>query len=171
MLRNTLCAGLVLAAITSTPIAAKAQDGPAILTPEQIGQIFCLARLGNDMAPAEALLTPELSAAIGEAEAKDAAWAAANPGDKPPLGDGIPWQSWPDYAPECTVTSASYEMDEARVRLHYVFPATPRADFTDTLNLKLIPGPSGWNVWRIDNVGYSTDSDLRTALTMAFMEN
>lgn len=151
--------------------AAAADDRPIFLTPEAIGEIFCIARLGNDMAPVEGILTPGLAAAIAGAEAENAAWATANPGEKPPLGDGIPWQSWPDYAPECTVASASLEMDESRVRLLYSFPDTPEADFSDTLSLRLVPGPNGDNIWRVDNVGYGTDGDLRRALVTAFMDN
>jgi hypothetical protein len=167
MHRIAFAASLALTIASAAP--ALAQDGPVTLAPDQVAQIFCIARIGNDMAPVEGLLTPGLAAAIAEAEAKDAAWAAANPGDKPPLGDGIPWQSWPYYAPECTAGQTLYEMDESRVRVHYVFPDAPAADFSDTLYLKLIPGPYGWNVWRIDDVAYSTDGGLRTALIVAFM--
>ena len=71
--------------------AALAQ--PAALTPEHIAQIFCLARIGNDMAPVEGLLTPGLTSAIAAAEAENAVIAAQHPDEKPPLGDGIPWQS------------------------------------------------------------------------------
>ena len=154
-----------------TMFPALAQDGPAILSPDQIGQIYCFGRLGNDASPIEALLTPDLGAAIADARAQNEAWAEANPGEKPPLGDGIPWQAWPDHAGRCMVQSTSYEMDEARVWLRYTYPETPRAEFVDTLHLKLIAGPDGWNVWRIDNVSYETGGDLRSVLTMAFMEN
>lgn len=160
---------ILLAPLAAVPVLG--QEGPTILTPAQIGQIFCLGRIGNDMAPVEGLLTPDLGDVIAQAWARNDAWAAANPGDKPPLGDGIPWQAWQDYAPRCTARSASYEMDEARVWLDYVFPETPRAEFTDTLHLKLIPGPDGWNVWRIDNVSFASGSDLRAALAAAFIDN
>src|SRR5690606_20531518 len=92
-------AGLALAVTAALPAAAQM----ATISPAQIGEIFCIARLGNDMDPVEALLTPSLTGAIAEAERLDAEWAAANPGDKPPLGDGIPWQSAPDYASSCQV--------------------------------------------------------------------
>jgi hypothetical protein len=162
-----LASSLLLAV---APLASVAQDGPRIIEPDQIGQIFCIARLGNDMAPVEALLTPGLAGAIDEALYRDGEIAAMNPDEKPPLGDGIPWQSWPDYAPECTVARSSYEMDEARVWIDYGFSEAPDASFTDVLQLKLIEGPLGWNVWRIDNVSYAVDSDLRTALVSVFMD-
>lgn len=150
-----------------TPVLA--QEGPAILEPEQIGQIFCLARLGNDMAPIEALLTEDLAGAIDEALYRSGEIEVMNPGEKPPLGDGIPWQSSPDYAPQCTVAKASYEMNEARVWIDYAFPDQPEENFTDTLHLRLVEGRSGWNVWRLDNIGYA-DGDLKTMLLLAFME-
>ena len=168
MSRSALTA---LAAIAFAVPTAHAQDGPAILVPDQIGQIFCLARLGNDMAPVEALLTPDLAGAIEEALYRDSEIAAMHPDEKPPLGDGIPWQTYQDYAAECMVKQVSYEMDEARVWIDYGFPEAPDANFTDTLHLKLIGGPQGWNVWRLDNISFAADGDLRTSLVMAFVEN
>lgn len=145
--------------------------GPPILRADQIGQIFCLSRLGDDEAPIRALLSDMLTAAIDEAEAMDVAWAQANPGDKPPLGDGIPWQSWPDYAPACTVGIYTLMLSDARVEIQYSFPEEPDADFVDTLLLKSVPaGDAGAMVWRIDNIAYATGSDLRTALAEAFAD-
>ena len=162
-------AALPLALLVALP--ASAQDGPVALTPDQIGQIFCLGRIGNDMAPVEGLLTEDLRLAIAAAWAANDAWMDANPSDeKPPLGDGIPWQSWPDYAPDCSVASMSYEMDEARVWIEYGFPGAPDAGFTDTLQLRLVPGGFGWTVWRIDNIRFGTGGDLRSALIGAFSE-
>jgi hypothetical protein len=137
------------------------------MTPEQIGQIFCMSRLGNDMAPVEAILTPELTTAIADAETKNTAYEERNPGEKPPLGDGLPWQDAPDYAAECKVGQATLMMDEASVRIDYGFPEYPAGNFTDTLMLKLIPGEYGENVWRIDNVVFA-DGNMRDLLVLAF---
>lgn len=161
MLRQVVFAAVLLA------LPAWAQ--PVTLEPEQIGQIFCIARLGNDMAPVEALLTAELATAIVEAREKNDELATANPDEKPPLGDGIPWQAFPDYADSCTVGTSIYMMDEATVAIAYAFTDYPDAAFTDTLHLKLVDGPDGWTVWRIDDIAYATDGDLRTALATAFM--
>ena len=61
-------------------------------------------------------------------------------------------------------------MDEARVAIRYDFPDTPHAEYTDYLLLRLIDEPvTGQRVWRIDNVAYDTDGDLRTVLAAAFM--
>lgn len=154
-------------------LAGAAESQQAVtLTPAQVGEIFCLSRLGNDPEAISGLLTGELTEAIATAERLDAEWAAANPGDKPPLGDGIPWQSWPDYAPKCEVGSTTLMMDEATVRIAYDFPDTPHAEYTDQLNLRLVDVENGFaKVWRIDDVAYETDGTLREFLASAFLPN
>jgi hypothetical protein len=157
-------AALSLALLLTAPAAAQEFT---ILTPEQIGQIFCISRLGNDMAPVEAILTPDLTEAIATAEEKNAKWEKANPGEKPPLGDGIPWQAAPDYASQCSVGAATLMMDEASVAIDYGFPEYPAGNFTDRLQLKLVPGEYGEKVWRIDNVSFA-DGNMRDYLVLAF---
>lgn len=140
------------------------------LAPEQLGQIFCLSRIASDMGPIEGLLTAGLETAIAEAEARNAEIAAQHPDEKPPLGDGIPWQAWPDYAAQCEASPAELMMDEARVAISYQFPEAPDANFTDHLLLRLVDEPqTGQRVWRIDNLAYATDGDLRMFLASAFM--
>ena len=58
-------------------------------------------------------------------------------------------------------------MDEASVAIDHGFPEYPAGNFTDTLNLKLVPGADGENVWRIDNVAFA-DGNLRDFLVLAF---
>lgn len=162
-------AAIVLIGLAAIPAPADAQDGPILISPEQVGQIFCIARLGNDMAPVEALLTPDLTGAIAVANAKDAAFETAHPGDKPPLGDGIPWQAVQDYAATCDVGKVTATADSVEVELNYGFPDYPDANFTDRLVLKPVPDPSfGANRWRIDNVVYAGEGDLRTTLMQVF---
>lgn len=166
MHRSTLLAGACLALAAAAPAIAQS---PA-LTPEQVGQIFCLSRTASDTGPIEGLLTPDLKAVIAEAEAKNAEIAAQYPDEKPPLGDGIPWQAWPDYTPNCEAAPAELMMDEARVAISYDFPEAPHAEYTDHLWLRLIDEPlTGQRVWRVDNLAYATDGDLRAALAAAFM--
>lgn len=156
------------ALLLSAPAFAQS---PAI-TPEQLGEIFCLARVADDMAPVDGLLTPGLRAAIAEAAEKNADIAARYPDEKPPLGDGVPWSSWPDYSPDCAPGAAELMMDEARIAISYRFPDEPAADYTDYLWLRLVDEPlTNRRVWRIDNLAYGTDGDLRTALQLAFMPN
>jgi hypothetical protein len=159
---------LVLAtSIAALPAAG--DEGAVGLKPEQIGQIFCLSRLGSDEGPITGILSPELTAAIGDAWSKNDAWAAANPPDeKPPLGDGIPWQAWPDYAATCTVGLATLMKTDAKVEIAYGFPESPDADFTDTLLLKRVTSEFGLEQWRIDNIAYATGGDLKASLAGAF---
>jgi hypothetical protein len=170
-MRIALSASLLVLAIAGLGAApAPAQDTMIVLTPEQIGEIFCISRMGNDMAPVEGLKSQTLRIAIEEAEQKNAVWEEANPGDKPPLGDGIPWQSYPDFAPVCTVTEVVYEMDRANVTVNYLFAVKPVVDFADHLELVLEEQSLGDLRWRIDNVSYATDGDLRSTL-LAIFEN
>lgn len=139
------------------------------ITPEQVGEIFCISRIGNDMAPVEGLLTVELKAAIAEAEAKNDAIQKAHPDEKPPLGDGIPWQAFPDYAAECKVGKVTLEADQAAVDIAYGFPEYPDANFTDHLQLRLVSLPMvSEPLWRIDDLTYATEGDLRTVLVSVF---
>jgi hypothetical protein len=160
-------------ALLALPFPAFADDaadtGPIKLSPQQIGDIFCITRVGNDMAPVEAIITASLKKAIAKADALDAAWGKKNPGEKPPLGDGIPWQSSPDYAPKCMADHASLEMDEARVSINYTFPDDAGANFTDVLHLKLVPDPiMGDKIWRIDDVTFPDKTSMRQELIDAF---
>lgn len=165
MHRILALAGLTLA-LTTLPAAAQM----VTISPAQIGQVFCIARLGNDMAPVVGLVTPALAQAIADAEKKNAEWAAKNPGEKPPLGDGIPWQTFQDYAPQCAAGNVEPAMDEAWVDLNYAFPDAPDANFTDRLHLFQVEDQTvGAAVWRIDNVEYANDAgDLRSTLVSAF---
>jgi hypothetical protein len=168
-MRIALSASLLVLAIAGFGASPAPAQEFIILTPEQIGEIFCLSRVGNDMAPVEGLKSQDLRIAIEEAEQQNAVWEAANPGDKPPLGDGIPWQSQPDYAPICTVGEVTLQMDEAEVTIAYGFPEYPEGNFADRLQLRmetLFEGDSPR--WRIDNVLYAEDGDLRTALLSIF---
>ncbi len=134
--------------------------------PEQIATIFCLSRTTLDTGLIAGLLSPELAATIAEAEALDAAWAAANPGEKPPLGDGIPWQSWQDYADTCTPGTVTYDTDAASVELVYGFADAPEIVLRDHLYLRLMllrPEDSE-PVWRIDDVGFEAGGYLRHTL-------
>ena len=159
----------VLAAVAILISAPALAQSPG-LSPEQLGQIFCLSRVASDAGPIAGLLTPNLEAAIAEAELQNAEIAAQQPDEKPPLGDGIPWQAWPDYAAKCEAGPAELMMDEARIAISYNYPEAPEAKYTDYLWLRLVDEPvTGQRVWRIDNVAYATDGDLRTALVSAFM--
>lgn len=142
-----------------------------MITPEQVGEIFCLARQGNDMNAIAGLASPALSAAIAYAEARNDVLQRASPDEKPPLGDGVPWQSYPDYASKCTVGPVTSSATASGVPITYSFDEAPDGDFTDMLVLVPIPIYPGLPaVLRIDDIGYASGSTLREALTLAFSE-
>jgi hypothetical protein len=166
-MRSSLLALLLFAGLIAVPAAA--DDMMATLKPEQIGQIFCFSRTGNDEAVIDGIMTAELKAAIADAWVKSDAWETANPGEKPPLGDGIPWGTWTDDAPECTVGLVTLMKTDAKVEIKYGFPDQPDANYTDTLLLKKVDMTDyQTSFWRIDNIAYSAGSDLKAQLVAIF---
>jgi hypothetical protein len=146
-----------------------AQAQMITLEPEQIGQIFCIGSLGNDMAPVEALLSNDLQTLVAGAWEKNAAFEAAHPGDKPPLGDGLPWRSWPDYADGCTVGEGTTEREEATAVINYTFSDYPEANYTNFLVLKPATFDDGASVvWRIDDIDLGEGNTFRKVLAAAF---
>ena len=160
----------LLAAAALALVATPAPAQPVTLTPQQVAQIFCISRIGNDMAPVEGLLTVGLRSAIADAELRNASIGQERPGDKPPLGDGIPWQAMPDRADQCRPGPVAFMMDAANVGIDYSFRAYPEADFSDTLALRLVDNPAGTRVCRIDNILYAGNGDLQATLADAFLD-
>ncbi len=103
--------------------------------PRAVAAAFCKARLANDEAATLALLTPSLVKVIGEAKARSDVIAKATPDEKPPFGDGIPYQSFPDVAEGCEAGEISDKSGSIEVEVTYLFPETPNADWTDRLKL------------------------------------
>lgn len=157
----------ILPLVLLTGLPAQAQM--VTISPEQIGQIFCIGRQGNDMAPVLALTSPVLNAAIAYAEARSAAIQLAAPDEKPPLGDGVPWQSWQDYAPQCTVGEIKTSATMTGVSIDYAFPDQPDANWSDTLVLvPVVTKPGMPPFLRIDDITYATGGALQSALVDAF---
>ena len=165
----TMLLTAALLAVSFPAVADDADAGPTKLTPLQIGQIFCISRVGNDMAPVEAIVTPSLKQSIAKADARNAAWQKKNPGEKPPLGDGIGWQSSPDYADKCEIGLVTLSKTDAKVEIKYSFKDYPDGSYTDVLILKKVP-IDGMDVgyWRIDDIVYPDGSDLKQGLITAF---
>lgn len=159
-------------ALAALPLlhAAPALAEMATVSPMQIGEIFCIARLGNDDGILAGTMTDELRALIAYAEARNQTIADAAPDEKPPLGDGIPWSSFPDYAAKCTVGSVAIDGRTANVTVNYGFPGEPTADYADTLQLVLVAHPydPATGIWRLDDIRYTTSTTLREALTAVF---
>ena len=126
---------LVLLATLPATLPTHAQDEMITITPEQIGQIFCIGRLGNDMSPVSGVMNDDLGALIDDAFARSNAYLDSHPGDKPPMGDGVRWSSFPDYADGCTVGDASVRDLVAYVVINYTFSDYPEANYADTLML------------------------------------
>lgn len=159
----------LLAILPLALAAAPAQAQMVTVTPEQIGQIFCIASLGNDMDIVGPLLSHDLTEVIAAAWEQNAALEAANPGDKPPLGDGLPWRTWPDYADGCTVGEGLAERESAYVDITYTFSEAPDANYTNTLVLRPATFADGADlVWRIDDIELGEGMTMRSALAGVF---
>lgn len=141
-----------------------AQAETAKILPEQIGQIFCIGSLGNDMSPVMPMLTPDLNALIENAFARSNEFEIAHPGDKPPMGDGVPWRSWQDYADGCMVVQTQVSEYTAKVTVAYSFTQSPEANYHNDLLLLIDEG----GFWRIDDIDLGDGNSLRSALAAAF---
>lgn len=153
---------LALAAIFVIPATTFAAES----TPADFGATFCKASLADDMSAVEAALTPGLATVIAEAEAKNAEIQAAIPDEKPPLGDGLPWRSWPDYADGCEVGTVSENAGKTLVEIRYSFASSPDANYADYL--VLIPATTGSDSWQLDDIKRIDGMTLRSVLAGAF---
>ena len=174
-MRTLTFVALLATALTALPVYADDNEPVGqmvVLKANQIAQIFCLSRLGNDEAVIQGILSDDLNKAIKVAEKKDDDYARKNPGDEPPLGDGIPWQSSPDYGDKCDIGLVTLSKTDAKVEIKYSFKDDPQADYTDTLILKKVP-IDGMDVgyWRIDDVIYPDGADLKSSLLSLFETN
>lgn len=120
----------LLAAFLLAPAAAQAADGALALA-----ERFCEHRLAGDEAALRAMLTPGLVELVADAEARNAVIAADAPGDKPPLGDGLPWASFPDMAAECRAGEVARADNLTMVEIGYALEAGGRVEWTDRLVL------------------------------------
>lgn len=158
---------LALILLGMTPAASFAQT--IGLSPTQIGEVFCLGVQSGDEAPILALPSPVLATAIAYAEARNAVIARAYPDEKPPLGDGIPWTSFPDYPGICTVGAVETSGDATTVTIHYGFPEDPSVTYEDRLALTTVPAPyDSGTLNRIDDVLFDGGGNLRSALVTLF---
>lgn len=161
----------VLPLLLLSALPTQAQEQMISITPEQIGQIFCIGSLGNDMSPVFAVISEDLRSVIDRAAEHSDAYAIAHPGEKPPLGDGLPWRTWPDYADGCTVGEASIKDLLATVVINYTFSDAPSANYSNALIL--LPdypenGPP--YIWRISDVDLGDGNTLRAILYNTFEE-
>lgn len=143
------------------PNGVLAQDA---LTTFHLGARFCgLVQEGEQSIMIDTLLSPSLATAVSAALARNDAIQAAAPDEKPPLGDGIPWTSWPDRPDTCTIGAAALSEDEAILPISYGFANAPDAAYTDRLVLVNEGG-----TWRVDDVILIDEQHLRTILETTF---
>ncbi|MFH1797436.1 MAG: hypothetical protein ABIK36_09010 [Pseudomonadota bacterium] len=163
MKRSLLAAALISMAI----FGASAEDQPRSAA-AAFGAAFCLMKDNPPGADLLVLVTPSLADEIGKALAKNDEIQKAHPDEKPPLGDGIPFQSFPDVSPKCQVGKVEGEGTGAVVEIRHGFPDTPRADYADRIVLG-----EGWTkgALGIDDVLYGEEGGggtLRRTLAEAF---
>ena len=103
--------------------------------PRAVAEAFCKARLAGDETATLSLLTPSLVKVIEEAKARSDVIAKATPDEKPPFGDGIPYQAFPDVAQGCEPGRTRDKSGSIEVEVTYLFPETPNAGWTDRLKL------------------------------------
>ena len=142
---------MIILAVLASAIAGASQASAAD-TPELVVAEFCAAHGSAAASVHESLLTPSLKQLIADAWAKNAEFEKAHPGDKPPLGDGIQFQAYPDLAPICRAGTITPGMANTTVDVEYVFPDTESADWTD--RLVLLPEADRL---RIDDVLYGPE--------------
>lgn len=148
------------APVTEAPAPPPAQ--PVSETPVEVAQKFCDTHLPGTLEAEQAtmqLLTPSLRAAMDEAVKKNDTWEAAHPGEKPPLGDGVPFQSYPDTPEKCVAGAVS--ADGTEVDIEYQFD-DPLANWTDRVKLATVDGRL-----MVDDILYGVngyDESLRSAL-------
>ncbi len=162
MNRLAVLAGMLLA--TALFGAANAADDP-----NEVVEAFCEAREANNDDATRALLTPSLIGEVDAAQARSDLIAKANPEDKPPLGDGIPYQAFPDVPKDCTIGDVTERSGSIEVKVTYSFPDAPDASWTDRLKLVAENGHL-----MIDAIVYANvangepDLSLREILSEAF---
>ncbi|MDW6021042.1 hypothetical protein SAZ10_04620 [Mesorhizobium sp. BAC0120] len=158
-LLSCLAAG-VIAATVSVARADPAQDAA------KLADIFCQLGKQDGEFGRLYLVTKSLGVAIAEAIKKNGEIASAHPDEKPPLGDGIPFQSYPDVAPVCKPGKFTDTGRTQVIEIVYEFPDKPAASWTDRLVLITEEGRP-----RIDDILFGTadsDNGLRKALAAAF---
>ena len=155
----------VLAMTLATTCVASAQDDDV----DAYVQAFCGLREADGGAARIYLLSPGLTEVVTAALEKNAAIQAETPDEKPPLGDGVPYQGFQDYAPVCEPGKSVAEGDKVVAEVKYAFPDQQDADAMD--RLVLVKGDGG--VYVIDDIRYGVEGDentLRSALAGAFAD-
>ena len=159
-LHSTAALSLIATVLASHVLAGEAED---------IARTFCATRTKSDAEAVKPMLTPSLLAVIEDAEERNGIIAAGNPDEKPPLGDGVPYQSFPDLPDACEPGEPVEKAGLTEVPVKYSFKGSPDASWTDTLILAMDGGKL-----MINDVRYQGSPDgsaivgLREVLNGAF---
>ena len=119
---------LALAGLVASTAAAE-ED------PTSLARQFCDAVRNSDETLAEALMSPDLQAAIARLRVADAEFRIAYPGDKPPLGDGLRLTAFPDGLASCTPVAVTSDSAD----LVFAPGSDPSATWQDRLVLMATP--------------------------------
>ncbi len=123
----------VLAPLAALMLATSASAQVAPLTPTELGTLFCAATQSGDMSAIQPYIGDELDLAIARAEADSAVRQLEKPDEKPPLGDGVPWASYPDAADDCTVIYVNDNATPTEVAIARKYAGGADADHQDVL--------------------------------------
>ena len=143
-----------------SPAAAGDEDAGGLL-----GRLFCQMRSEGEPA-LRYLLTRSLIAEMDKALEKNDAIAAAHPDEKPPLGDGVPFQAYQDFAPDCRVAAVAALDGGFTVDVEHRFPGQADGNWTDRLVVRSEEGLA-----RIDDILYGPEkfeTGLREVLATVF---
>lgn len=150
-----ICAGVVVAAANILIMTA---TKPA--SAEMAATKFCRAYQANSDWRMKMIMTEDLKDQWRAAEKQNTAIQRARPGEKPPLGDGIPVASFQDSMPECAVGKITQRGDGAIVSINHIDPAKPASNWTDRIVVK-----KEGTAYLIDDVTFpSHGGSLRAAL-------
>ena len=123
----------------------------------QLGRIFCvLGKSDGGQFGRMYLLSRSLTQLVNDALKKSDEIASAKPNEKPPLGDGIPYQSFPETAPACKPGKLTDKGREQVLEIAYSFPNTAIDGWTDQLVLIAEDGRL-----RIDDVLFGTGENAK----------
>jgi hypothetical protein len=154
--------GLALAATLAVAASVARADTQA--DAQLLGTIFCtLGKSDGGQFGRMYLLSRSLTQLVNDALKKNDEIASAKPNEKPPLGDGIPYQSFPDSAPVCEPGKLTDKGREQVLEINYSVPDAADAKWTDQLVLIAEDGRL-----RIDDVLFGTGdtgNGLRKTLT------
>lgn len=126
---------------------------------ERLAGRFCAAVVANDEGAAEKLMSQDLRLAIARARQANVEFERAHPGDKPPLGDGLPLAAFPD-APQ---TCKPGRPDGETIAVRYDIAGAPDAGWED--RLILTGGPA--DGLRIADIAYAPDGSGRFSAWLA----